>query len=89
MTRLNTQSLVELHTFNQTELHGDGVKTVLDIAPATTDYFIFSHSVMAVVILALTSTADTRTEKRAPVFSFRSLMSLNSQVMAQGIMPRP
>lgn len=34
------------------------------------------------------STADTRTEKRVPVFSLRSLMSLKSQEMAQGTMPR-
>lgn len=38
--------------------------------------------------VTLTSTAETRTEKRAPVFSFLSLMSLNSQEMAQGIIPR-
>lgn len=36
-----------------------------------------------------TSTAETRTENRAPVFSFLSLMSLNNQEIAQGIIPRP
>lgn len=40
MTRLNTQSFVQLHTFNQTELYSDGVKAVGDFAPATTDDFI-------------------------------------------------
>lgn len=35
-----------------------------------------------------TSTAETRTEKRAPTLSLRSSMSLKSQEMAQGTMPR-
>ncbi len=36
----------------------------------------------------VTSTAETRTEKRAPVRSFCSLISLNSQAMAHGMTPR-
>lgn len=35
-----------------------------------------------------TSAADTRTEKRVPVLSLRSSMSLKSQEMAQGTTPR-
>lgn len=43
---------------------------------------------LSVSCLPVTSTADTRTENREPVFPFRSSMSLNSHDMAHGTTPR-
>ena len=78
--------------------HKHLVTLILQLPPLLLSSFLSHLSVMAPVQLyrerfkmrsvTLTSTAETRTEKRAPVFSFLSLMSLNNQEMAQGIIPR-